>query len=332
MKKSLLTAVSVAALLAFGSASYAAGNVEHHAQDGDDTATITQTGNNNTIGVDNANLTLEVQQRSGVNTLTIEQVGDGNQMTRALTSQNATSNDPSHSFQGGGDNTASIRQLGTDNRIRRFVQNGDGNALTYTQQGDRNGRIGDLVNNVSNNPNLGDVMVTAFPEVDDFGGSFAFGADGPVATRASQMIQAGDNNAIELNSGMASGDVQNGASVAQLGSDNVVGGDGGGAFNQDGSRNLLLAFQESNFNTLGGSQVGNDNLMATDQQGGGNTITATQDGDLNTFFGKQEAADNTITAAQLGNTNYATVTQSSTGNLSTFTQSGNNNSTNVTQN
>lgn len=237
----------------------------------------------------------------------------------------------------GGDNTATLRQLGNNNDVdveqfkddneAQVTQNGDANITSVTQlvgdqrfvqRGFGDGNIISSTQGVGTGNNAvlemgGDANVVTVNQAGSDNQLF-FDFQGTNSNRVSSNVvgldQVGDNNTISGD--FASGSTSNTVSVMQQGNDNDV--TSGSMFAQDGvfingNTNTMTIDQLGNGNSSINSMVGNDNVGDINQNGTGNESILGQMGDMNNASVTQGSMDNISNIMQTGNTNNATVNQ-----------------------
>ncbi|SDG09644.1 hypothetical protein SAMN05216241_105117 [Limimonas halophila] len=255
MKKTLLTAVSVAAIFAFGSASHAS-NEQNTDQNGNtNNSTVIQAGAGNVAGTASApNI-----QDGNTNTFAIDQVGDDNGKWSVTSGNNA------------GANVGNLNQAIVDGTTDTLNGNGASTTSSFPGLG---GAFNDVAEANTRVRQLGDnnyASVNSGNERDSrSGGNFA------------NVLQDGNNNRVEGTGGgesivnaFSQSGVYNALLAKQTGSGNTLKGD------QVGNRNTFASVQLNGGNMLDGFQRGNDNILAS-YQSGGDTAVVTQTGSGNT--------------------------------------------------
>ena len=253
MKKTLLSAVSVAALLGFGSAAYAMNNTQATEQDGSgNVSTVQQAGADNVAGEQGRpNI-----QDGDDNTFYIDQVGDLNGLWSEAQKGNPMADG------------AQLNAFITDGTLDTLNGNGDPN--TAINPG-LSGAFGGVLEDISRARQVGDrnsAFVNSGNERDDRSGMNFF-----------NVRQTGDDNTVQgtggaenfINAFSQSG-MFNVLLSDQQGSDNTVRGD------QVGNANTFAAVQSGAANLLDGDQQGSNHKIVSYQAGGGNTAHVTQNG------------------------------------------------------
>lgn len=291
---------------------------------------IDQTGDRNTASIDQTGTanrldTLQQTSLSGAsattNALTVDQDGGAN-VVRVVRQNNT----------GGAENTATIIQNGSNNRIGGALntditsvgQNGTANVLSVSQTGNDNILTSATQDGLSGAPGVNNQLtLTIDGNRNGLLGGFA----------QTQAFSSANGLALSTVSQRGS---QNGLAVTITGNENDFG------FSQEGSGNSILGTLNGNFSDVAGVQIGDlnsatfsssgyGNISTFLQSGDGNTVGSTQSGNNNRSSISQTADSNSATLLQNGNSNVSSITQLSNSNTATVTQIGNSNTSTVTQ-
>lgn len=245
-------------------------------------ATITQTGNNNKVP--------DLQQRGAGNRFTITQVGYRNR-TSAFTDQGGSDGTAVPSYDG----VIEITQIGNENFVDDADQLGTGNEL-YINQG-TDGAPG------NNNYVTVDAQVSI----------------GGTGNRI-RITQIGDNNAVG-NPNTQAGAYQEGSGNSMAITQRGGASAGKKEEFTPPEADFDNRFLKSQFGGEGLIQLGNNNKLTIDQNGESSVDLVYQNGTGNIAYIMQIGADNVTVVKQVGLSNTANITQNGIGNSATINQS-----------
>lgn len=370
-----------------GNALVRGGQVGNNSTSVGNTAAVSQTSNSNyiytlsqgqrgsaanTVNVTQEDLTGAATSGNGIsnitqigtgNALSIEQDGSGNQVgTRNI--YNQLRNDGA--FQGEGNafnstdtstnGTMVIRQTGSNNRVARASQKGQGNTLQLTQTGDDNGTTSFSAGSFAADVGVtqghaiqtGDRNTINYVIDSNNNNSFGFQQSGIDHTIVGTSL-AGNDNQLAISQGRALTDSGNFASVVHNGDRNNIGiaqvySDNRATVIIDGNenaigleQNTLVTHGARNEFTLeirgdrnggstafGNNAAGNLSLISGtfEQQGFNNKLTAKIVGNDNGLAASQLGDNNLIKGATTGHFNQVAVAQTGNANVADFSQSG----------
>ena len=288
-----------------GGAAYFQGNQLYGRQDGRNTATVTQSGVTNYVGLDQAGV-----NEATVNTLGLsadarvavyQRGGEAGHRNTANVHQNNSVGDVAVIEQtnaAGAGNQATITQ-GTLTNFAKIVQDGSDNRGTISQSG---------VNNQAyrpsdpNDPYQGEAGIETIGDRNVVSVSQTGVEDPRSEGNFARVLTRGDDNAVEV---VQTGGTLVGGHAAEVrivGDGNRVSSATGGGVFQSGDDHTLF------FDATGGA--GNDgNTLYFQQTGSANTITGTLTGDLNRVNVRQANAGNTAIVKVNGSGNTAVICQ-----------------------
>ena len=267
MKKALLSAVSVAALLTVGSAAHAMNNTQATDQDGsNNTSTVQQAGADNVAG-DQARPNI---QDGSDNIFFVDQVGDLN----GVWSETSGSDPDGNPMAVGG----ALNQIITDGTLDTLNGNGSPNSAQFPGI---TGAFNGVLEDISRVRQVGNTNIAAV----NSGNERNANSPRPVGQNFFNIRQTGNTNQV------------GGAPSSEQDVN---------AFSQSGEYNVLLADQQGNGNRVFGDSVGHRNTYAAVQLGNGNLLQGEQRGDDHKIVSYQAGGGNTAYVNQGGNGNIHT--------------------------